>query len=59
MSQRDERVSTSVTPEFKQQIRMEAAKRGMTMSELVREVLEKEFAPAEGNQSRAPTATAD
>jgi len=43
MTDKTERISTSVDEEFKRHLRIEAAKRDMTMSELVRELLEKEF----------------
>ena len=54
-----ERLSTSISEERKQQIRLEAAKRGMTMSQLVREILEEEFSdidPDGGDEGKLTTA---
>jgi hypothetical protein len=53
MGEYTERVSTNVSPELKQRIRIEAAKRGMTMAEYVREVLRDEL--PEGDEGN-PTA---
>ena len=54
-----ERLSTSISEERKQQIRLEAAKRGMTMSQLVREIREEEFSdidPDGGDEGKLTTA---
>lgn len=48
-----ERLSTSIDPELKQEVRMQAAKEGMTMSAYVRKVLEEQI--SEGNRTPATT----
>jgi len=55
MSENDERVYASVSEDMKTQIRVEAAKRDMSMSELLGEILEDEFDP-EGNPKQPMTA---
>lgn len=56
----EESIAISVGQDTKQQFRIEAAKRGMSMSELAREIL-LEQVPSEGEEgnSKPPTATAD
>jgi len=57
MSDKTERIAISMDPELKQKIRVEAAKRDMSMAALARMILRGEF---EGNASRAMmAATAD
>lgn len=53
---RDQRIATSVDKETKQQFRVEAAKRDMDMSELLRELVEKhlEEKQTEGNRIAVP-----
>ena len=58
MTEKDERVSTSVNKEFKRALRVEAAKRDKTMSELVREILMENFEVEEGNGRMRTTAKA-
>ena len=57
MGAKEERVYASVSEDLKKEIRVEAAKRDMSMSELLREMLEDEF--GEGNRKTVATATAD
>lgn len=63
MSEKSERISTSVEDDFKKALRIEAAKREMSMSELVREILEENFDPQAsdmGNLNSPPaTVTSD
>lgn len=58
--ERSERIATSVTPEMKTQFRVEAAKRDMDMSELLRLIIQEWLAEeaGEGNVNRT-MATAD
>jgi len=58
MSDKSEKLAVGLTEEEKQQFRVEAAKRGVSMSELAREVLLQEVL-AEGNPSRMTPTTAD
>ena len=51
-----ERIAVTMDRDMKQRIRVEAAKRDMSMAELAREILEEEFGP--GNR-KAMTVTAD
>lgn len=54
----EERLTASVSPELKRKVRVEAAKRDMTMSEFVREVLESKFGePEESDESEEPGET--
>lgn len=59
MTERNERVSASVDEEFKQQLRVEAAKRGVSMSELIREILAENLEGDSGNGDPAMATTAD
>ena len=54
VEEHSERLSTSIDPELKQRVRMEAAKEGMTMSAYVRKVLEEQIGE-EGNPKPTPT----
>jgi len=62
---RDEKLATNITPEKKRQFRIEAAKRDMNMSELLREMVDnflEESADSEADDEKnqnAKTTTAD
>ena len=57
--ERTERIATSVDNELKQTIRVEAAQCGMSMSELVREILIEEFDDAGNSRTRTAATTCD
>lgn len=61
MSDKTEKLAVGLTAEQKQQIRVEAAKRGMSMSELARQILLDEVLEPddEGNQTRMTPSEAD
>jgi len=65
MAEKSEKLAVGLTEDEKQQFRVEAAKRGMSMSELAREVLLEEVLEDdsddsdEGNRKTVATATAD
>lgn len=60
MTEKTEKLGVGLTKEEKQQIRVEAARRGVSMSELARQILLEEVLgeDAEGNPNLAVTATA-
>jgi plasmid stability protein len=55
MADKDERVYASVDEEFKRKLRIEAAKRDMSMSQLVRQILEEEFDDSGNPRTAAAT----
>lgn len=61
MTEKSERVAVGLTEEQKQKLRVEAAKRGVSMAELVREIILNELSDGGGDSgnARPRTATAD